>query len=588
MSSGTGVRGWVRVSLAGEDSAVSDHDDDPPPRRDALVVTLATPPSSTGGLQVPSVPDVITLSATEYATAKAEEAGGDPPASSKRLRGTGALVLVLVTVGGLWLATVTKDLPYIHHPDEPVNLRFINGMIDDGDFNPHFFTYPSLFFYVQAAVHLEGPVLGWLGGDEVAPSTEVIGTTKTTTPGSVKVHRAVSVLMGLVTVAAVYATTGLLTKRTGVALFAAVVMATSVTLGVNARLITPDVLATALVTCTLWASVRLWLSPTWGSHVWAGAMVGLAASAKYNAAIVAVTVVAAAALSPGLRAQALSRVMKLATSGLVAGVTFLVTTPYSLLDRDEFLEGLRYQRDHYASGHPGMDGDAALWYARYLLSTETLLVMVAILGTGIALASKRWRPVLLVSAFPLIYGAFVASQAVRNDRTILLLLPSLAVLAGFGGAVLVERMAPEGLRLRLPPTKVTGVVLVLGAAALGAQAARLVDTLSPSTTTWAQSREWIQDNIPPGSSIHIEGYSPWVDLANYEVASTSYLIGVPHLLDGEWSYLVVSEWAHERFVNEPDRFPEYARAYRELFEQTQTIATFEGEGPTIRILQTQS
>jgi len=528
---------------------------------------------------------MIALSATEDGTSESEATGVDSPASSKRLKGIATLAVVLVTIGSLWIVAATKDLPYIHHPDEPVNLWVINGMIDDGDFNPHVFIYPSLFFYLQAAVHLDGPVIGWLGGDEVAPYTWVTGTTKTTTPGGVKVHRAVSVLMGLVTVAAVYATTRLMTRRTGAALFAAVVMATSMTLGVSARLITPDVLATALVTCTLWASVRLWLSPTWGSHVWAGAMVGLAASAKYNAATVAVTVVAAAALSPGLRAQALQRVMKLGISGLAAGVTFLVTTPYSLLDRDEFLEGMRFQRDHYATGHPGMDGDAALWYARYLLSTETLLVIVAILGTGVALFSKRWRPVLLLSTFPLIYGAFVASQAVRNERTILVLLPNLAVLAGFGGAVLVERVAPEGLSLRSLPTKVTAVVLVLGAAALGAQAAPLVDSLSPRPTTWAQSREWIQDNIPAGSSIYIEAYSPWVDPADYEVNATTYLGRVPDLLEGDWSYLVASEWAHRRFVNEPDRFPEEVRAYRALFEQARTVARFEGDGPTIHILQ---
>jgi 4-amino-4-deoxy-L-arabinose transferase-like glycosyltransferase len=89
-----------------------------------------------------------------------------------------------------------------------------------------------------------------LGGEEIAPSTEVMGTTKTVTPGSVTVHRAVSVLMGLLTITAVYATTRLLSRRTGAALFAAVAMATSVTLGVNARLITPDVMATALVACS--------------------------------------------------------------------------------------------------------------------------------------------------------------------------------------------------------------------------------------------------------------------------------------------------------------------------------------------------
>jgi hypothetical protein len=49
--------------------------------------------------------------------------------------------------------------------------------------------------------------------------------------------------------------------------------------------------------------------------------------------------------------------------------------------------------------------------------------------------------------------------------------------------------------------------------------------------------------------------------------------------------LVVSEAAYGRFFDEPRRFSRQVRAYRPLFEQTRTIATFNGDGPTIHILQ---
>lgn len=532
-----------------------------------------------------TVPDERPPALVVKAPVNAGDAGGAPSGRREQRKGIFALAILLVAVGSLWLATAARDLPYMHHPDEPVNLRVFNGMVEDGDLNPHFFIYPSLFVYVHAAVHLDGPILGWLGGDEDAPFTEVRGTTHTTTPSSVTVHRAVSVVMGLVTVVAVYGTTRLLTRRMVPALFAAAVMATSVTLGVNARLVTPDVVATALVACVLWASVQLWLRPTWGSHVLAGTMVGLSASSKYNAAIVAVTVVAAASLSAGLRGDSPSRALKLGASGLAAGTAFLVTTPYALLDRSTFLEQLRYQRQHYASGHPGMDGDAARWYAGYLLSTETLLIVVAALGLAVTVVWGRWRPGILLSAFPLVYGAFVAGQAVRNDRTILLVLPHLAVLAAFGGAVALERFAPDGLRSSIPLRNLTAGVVVLAVTALAVQGARLVARLNPPPTTYSQAREWIEGNVAAGSSVYIESYSPWVDPDVYEVGSANYLIGVSDLLAGDWSYLVASETAYSRFVDNPDRFPEYARRYEALFEQTRTVVRFEGEGPMISILQ---
>jgi hypothetical protein len=73
---------------------------------------------------------------------------------------TGLLLLALV----LRLVGLTADLPYMHHPDEPVNLRVLDAMVSHGDANPHFFNYPSLFFYLHAAFHLDGPLLGWIPG----------------------------------------------------------------------------------------------------------------------------------------------------------------------------------------------------------------------------------------------------------------------------------------------------------------------------------------------------------------------------------------------------------------------------------------
>lgn len=521
----------------------------------------------------------------EVAEVAAPSEPDERPARSRRLAGPLALALVVAVVGGLWLATAAKDLPYIHHSDEPVNMRVVDRMIEDGDPNPEYFTYPSLFFYLQAAVHLEGPLAGWIGADDAPPETQVIGTAKATTPGGVIVHRAVSVAAGIATVVAVYAATRLLTGRVGAALVAAGLMGTSVTLGVNARLVTPDIIATAFVAGTLWAGVRLWLRPTWGAHVLAGAMAGLAASSKYNAALAAVTVAVAAALARGLRDDARARVAKLAVSALAAGLAFLATTPYALLDRTAFLDHMLYQREHYASGHPGMDGDAALWYGRYLATTETLLVVGAALAVVAAVAWARWRPVALVTAFPLVYGAFIGSQAVRNDRTVLVLLPHVAVLAGLGAAVAAERVADRRARLRPPPRALAAAVLLAGLAVVTAQGARLVDELNPPTTTWAESRRWIERNVPKGSTVLIEGYSPWVDPDDYEVGSPILASHVPDVLAGDWSYVVVSEGIHARFVDDPDRFPEEARFYAALFERTTTVATFEGDGPTISVLR---
>ena len=80
------------------------------------------------------------------------------------------VVLLVVLVGALVarLWDVAAQLPAMHHPDEYGNTRLIESIVATGDLNPHFFNYPSLFIYLQAAVSPDGPLLGWLIPGDVA------------------------------------------------------------------------------------------------------------------------------------------------------------------------------------------------------------------------------------------------------------------------------------------------------------------------------------------------------------------------------------------------------------------------------------
>src|SRR5947209_16975414 len=110
---------------------------------------------------------------------------------------TGLLLLALVPR----LVGLTADLAYMHHPDEPVNLRVLDAMVSHGDANPHFFNYPSLFFYLHAAFHLDGPLLGWIPGlTERAPVSALMGVSYAPTTGSVMVHRSLTVALGILVV----------------------------------------------------------------------------------------------------------------------------------------------------------------------------------------------------------------------------------------------------------------------------------------------------------------------------------------------------------------------------------------------------
>ncbi|MGH3755530.1 MAG: hypothetical protein ACRDRP_23115 [Pseudonocardiaceae bacterium] len=140
---------------------------------------------------------------------------------------TGLLLLALV----LRLVGLTADLPYMHHADEPVNLRVIDAMVVNGDPNPHFFNYPSLFFSLHAAVSLDGPLLGWIPGlAEQAPVTAVMGVSYAPTTGSVLLHRGLTVALGVLVVLVGWITARRLTTGVLPAVVTAMLLALSPTL----------------------------------------------------------------------------------------------------------------------------------------------------------------------------------------------------------------------------------------------------------------------------------------------------------------------------------------------------------------------
>lgn len=485
------------------------------------------------------------------------------------------LLALLVRVWGL-----SADLPYLYNADEPGNLAVVDRMVSEGEANPRFFNYPSLFFYLQAFVHLDGPLLFWLPGDqEQAPTAMVLGSWRSSSPIAVLVHRGLSVFLGMLVVVIVWLTTRRLTRGHLAAAVAAALVALSPTLIEQSRYVTPDILAAALVATGCLFAVRLQQSGTLPAHALAGLSVGLAASAKYNAAVVAVAVAAGSVLCarPG---RARRMLVGLPIAALVAVVGFLATTPYALLERMAFLEALRFERAHYATGHSGMEGSTLRFYASYLLTHEAILGVLAAVGIVMLLSQRtrqHWRPSAVLVTFPLVYGVAIATLPVRNDQTVMLVLPPLAVLAG---------LAVESLR-RTPAARAHGRAVMTAVAVAALVLAYGAWTTLPARgpTTYEAAQDWLDEHAAPGAAILVESYSPWLDPRRYDVVARALLISEPLPASTEADYVIASEGMYGRFLDDPRRYPEQAAAYRALFASLPEAATFTGAGPTIRIFR---
>ena len=149
-------------------------------------------------------------------------------------------------------------------------------MMRTGDFNPHFFDYPGLYFYVQLGV----AVLRFLAGRDASASGASLD--QVDTPDFYLWGRAVTAILGTLTVLLVYR----IGMRWGArhAALAAGLMAVMPLHVRESHYVLTDVPVTFFVTLTLLLTLGAHERERAPSFAWAGAAAGLAAATKYPGA----------------------------------------------------------------------------------------------------------------------------------------------------------------------------------------------------------------------------------------------------------------------------------------------------------------
>ena len=478
-------------------------------------------------------------------------------------------------------------LPHLYHPDENVYVEIAQRMFKTGDWNPHFFNYPSLFLYLNALAYYPYYTVQWLAGvlgspaDIPGPQMLVMGVGQTPDAGTFLLGRFLTVAFGIGAAMLTYVAGKRLLDNAMPALLAACLLAVSSTAVINSRFITPDTFLLFFVILAFLGATLVYKGGTWRHYALAGVGIGLAASTKYNGALIVLALVAAHFLRAGMPGW---KDKRLYGSLALASGAFFAASPFALLDSPAFLADMRSESEHYLSGHLGMDGNTLYWYWLYLWSTEGIIVVLAALEAIRGLI-VRSRPLILLSVFPLAYFIFINGFTVRNDRTLLPVLPFAFLL---GASLLVQcwRWA----------SKRTGPVRPAGMAAVVAVAA--VSLLFPATQMvinsnlrqeGVRSREeasaWVSANINVGARVALEPYSPYAGPGRYAVQAFGALID----RDADWykaqgfDYLIFSSGRYERYFHEADRYPDEVSRYNSLFDAFSLVKEFPDERYEIRI-----
>jgi 4-amino-4-deoxy-L-arabinose transferase-like glycosyltransferase len=510
-----------------------------------------------------------------------------PPALTRWL-----LALLVAASLGVRLWGLEAGLPIVYHPDEPDYVRIAQGIFKTGDLNPHAFNYPSLFFYLNTLAYLPFYAAGELfgafdgRGDILTPVSYLQGITVAPLPEAFMLGRLLTVAFGVGSVLLVYLIGAHLLGSRWVGLLGALIFAVSPTNVVNSRLITPDTFLVFFILLAFWCVVQVYRHGGTRHFIYAGVAIGLVAGTKYNGVLIALTLVAALLLKRGWRGVLEPR---LYLAGLLSAVTFLATTPFAIFDYPRFMADLSYEATHYSTGHLGMEGETLLFYLTHFRNYEGLIVLLGLVEVVRGIAARR-KEIVLLSVFPVAYFLFINQFVVRNDRTLMPLLPFVYLL----GASLIGWLAQAAAKWRGG----SGVKAARWAAmaALGLVIAtsllfpleRMIALTSyriEGINSRQDAMRWIGENVPPGSRVAIEAYSPYVDPGRYTVYGLTRMTEYPAqwYVDNRIEYLVFSKFTFQRIYNARDRFPEEARRYDEMFSTFEALKTFPHGDYEIRI-----
>ncbi len=373
-----------------------------------------------------------------------------------RLRLFGCLCALLTILAGafaLYRPLVESNTRYFRHEDDGHHFNRTVEMAKNRDFNPHYFKKPSLHFYLRIPIVVASAAWakrhGELQSIKEIRTRDPYGLSKyaytASHPTILQWSRFGSVASTLLLITLTFILAYQLSSSIMVSAFAACTTTVSNEVLRNSHIIGVDILMALLcVACSVlgvWAYKRY--SPA--KLALCALVAGLAGSAKYNAAPIALVPLAVWYLRAHSRASLFIPLL-LPLVGLVLG------SPYIVASFPEFWRDMTYEVWHYGvAGHEGNVAPRgipqAIFYGGWLLDEGVGIApaLLAFIGL-VATLRQRDRVALVLLAFPFAYASLMIMQKANFTRNMIVLVPYVALLAALGLRAVVSRISRQELR----------------------------------------------------------------------------------------------------------------------------------------------
>lgn len=395
-------------------------------------------------------------------------------------------------------------LPFIFDRDEQAFIIPAVTIVDSGNLNPGWFGHPA------STVIYAGAVISFfvsLFSEHGALASYYQDPTLT-----VYFHRLFCALFGVAAVPATYLLAKTATRSPASGLIAAAFMAV-LPLHIDlSRIVRSDVVAATFIIFAAYFALRALETGRPRDYVFHGIMVGLATMTKWPAVTISSMIVIAHLFRPSPVAN--WRLLLLA--GAASIVAAFVVAPFVFLDWQTVLTNLKAEgrSQNYAASGEGFLGNMA-YYAKAFRGGLGWWVLVPAFA-GIVLALKLLdRRMLTLLLFSAGFMLFIASLNLKYVRWALPVFPFIGVFFAYG-VVQVSSLVLRYLPIRVPVAAVatlTGILLLIPTVS---KALWRVD-VHTRTDTRIASRDWILENVPAGSTILVESYTPQLPIDVFNV-----------------------------------------------------------------------
>jgi hypothetical protein len=298
----------------------------------------------------------------------------------------------------------------------------------------------------------------------------------------------------------------------------------------------------------------------------------------------------ACAMTPGLR---VSRAWTALTIVAAMVAAFLVAAPYTVLDLPTFLNQFARLSSEYRKPSVVLEPIWVVYLKHLRIALQWPGSLLVISGFVLGLWRAVWGPDrlrwVLLLIFPVLYFRFISQQGIVFARYLLPLVPFLCILAAAAVVAVVAGMR----RMALPVRVRHAVTIVLTLLSIAPPAYSAINYDADAAKTWTQglAYSWIRRELPPGTSIQLEGSTTMKLPASYKTIYVKQLRlqGPKEYAGSGIQYLVASSQCYGPYLANPDVYRAEYDDYQRIFAQTDEVVRFEASkehpGPDLRILK---